>query len=159
MVASVSVGEVATTDFDAFYESQRPHALRLAVLLGQDRTSAEDVVQEAFAILYRHWSRLDTPKAYLRTVLVNITRTKHRRTERERDRLSKLGPCGSDSLHADEVSDALAALPYRQRAALVLYYYGDLRDREIAEALDCSIGTVKSLKSRALARLRKDIEQ
>jgi RNA polymerase sigma-70 factor (sigma-E family) len=159
MGALVSVGEVTVTDFDAFYEQERPHALRLAALLGQDRASAEDVVQEAFAIVFRHWDRLETPKAYLRTVLVNITRTKHRKAERERDRLIKLGPCDSTALHADEISDALATLPYRQRAVLVLYYYGDLKDREIADALQCSVGTIKSLKSRALARLRKDIEQ
>jgi RNA polymerase sigma-70 factor (sigma-E family) len=144
--------------YDEFYENARPWALRLAVLLTQEH-AAEDLVQDAFAAVYQRWHRLDEPGAYLRTVLVNAARTQHRRRAREDARIAALGPCGSAALHADEIADALAALPYRQRAVLVLRYYGDLSEREIADALGCRVGTVKSSASRALAHLREVIER
>ncbi|HET9728669.1 MAG TPA: SigE family RNA polymerase sigma factor [Acidimicrobiia bacterium] len=159
MGAVVSVGSAATADFDTFYEQTRPGALRLATLLTQDRTGAEDIVQEAFSTMYRRWDSIEEPAAYLRTVIVNGVRTQHRRREREKARLLKLGACGADAMHADEIADALAVLPYRQRATIVLFFYADLPEREIAETLGCPVGTVKSLKSRALARLREAIDQ
>jgi DNA-directed RNA polymerase specialized sigma24 family protein len=159
MGAGVGTMPAVVTSYEEFYAAARPGALRLAALLTQERDAVEDLVQDAFSKVYRHWSRLDSPTAYLRAVLVNNVRTAHRQAVRERDRLARLGPCGSTALHADEIADALAALPYRQRATLVLCFYEDLAEREIAQILDCRIGTVKSLKSRALARLREAIDQ
>jgi RNA polymerase sigma-70 factor (sigma-E family) len=149
----------AVTSYEEFYAAARPGALRLAALLTQERDAIEDLVQDAFSKVYRHWDRLEQPKAYLRTVLVNNVRTAHRQAMREQARLARLGPSGSTALHADEIADALAALPYRQRATLVLCFYEDLGEREIARILDCRVGTVKSLKSRGLARLREAITQ
>ncbi|MGQ0823599.1 MAG: SigE family RNA polymerase sigma factor [Actinomycetota bacterium] len=159
MAFQLTAERAQSGSFEDFHERARPRALRLAALLTQRRDGAEDLVQEAFASVYQRWNRLDQPGPYLRTVIVNAARTRHRRERRERERTVKLGPCGATSLHADEIADALAALPYRQRAVIVLRYYADLSEREIAEALDCRVGTVKSLASRALARLREDIEQ
>ena len=118
--------------------------MRLAALLTQDRGAAEDVAQEALTAVYRQWDRLDAPAAYLRTCVVNAVRTNHRKRTRDEARLAKLGACGSSVDHADEISDALTALPYRQRAVLVLRYYDDLPEKQIAEILGCRLGTVKS---------------
>jgi RNA polymerase sigma-70 factor (sigma-E family) len=159
MALQVDVGRHHGADFDDFYNDNRTSALRLATLLTQDRSSAEDVVQDAFSKILTRWERIEDPKAYLRTLVVNGVRSRHRRASRERDRLAHLGPCGSTAMHADEISDALASLSERERAVIVLFFYADLREREVAETLFCPVGTVKSLKSRALARLRKAIEQ
>jgi RNA polymerase sigma-70 factor (sigma-E family) len=159
VAASADVGVDMGSDYGTFYARERHAALQLATLLLQDRTAAEDVVHDAFARVLARWDRIETPVAYLRTVVVNEVRSRHRRKMRESAGFVKLGPCGSSALHADEITDALAQLPDRQRAVLVLCYYADLREREIAEALGCRVGTVKSLKSRALARLRGEIQR
>jgi RNA polymerase sigma factor (sigma-70 family) len=102
------------------------------------------------------WASVHDPLPYVRRSVVNACASHHRSTARRR-RLS--GPETRDSqLGADELEDALAKLPARQRAAVVLRFYGDLPDAEIARALRCRPGTVRSLIHRALADLRKVIE-
>jgi RNA polymerase sigma-70 factor (sigma-E family) len=143
------------------------HALglvRLAILLVGDRASAEDIVQDAFLGLYRRWDRLpdtSTPLAYLRVSVINGCRTALRRRTRSRLTPSAAlteAPAAESAearvLLTEEqraVAVALRRLPERQREALVLRYYLDLSEAEIATAMGISRGTVKSATSRALA--------
>ena len=152
-------GEVAPpSDFAAFYRDAWPGAVRLAGLLTQDTRVAEDVAQEAFTRIYPQWSRVQNPSAYLRVAIVNACRSWASRRHTERMKLPLVATPMSTELAFDVLADAVAGLPYRQRAVLVLRYHAGLREADIAEALGCRPGTVKSLTSRALAALRKGIE-
>jgi RNA polymerase sigma-70 factor (sigma-E family) len=143
----------------------REHALgliRLAVVMLGDRPAAEDVVQEAFCGLYRRWHSLsDTGKAlvYVRSSVINGSRSVLRRRQRQAS-----GPAGSAGLPGEsaeaaalvseehrEVLAAVRRLPDRQREVLVLRFYLDLDEGEIAAALRISRGTVKSTTSRGIA--------
>ncbi|MDN5748385.1 MAG: SigE family RNA polymerase sigma factor [Pseudonocardia sp.] len=142
------------------YRDHRMRLVRLAVLLVDDPSTAEDVVQEAFAGLHRHWTGLRDEAAavgYLRTAVVNGSRSvlRRRRTAREYVPPHQVNARSAESLamlsaEHQAVVDALATLPPRQREVLVLRYYGGLSEAEIAEATGISRGTVKSTASRAL---------
>ncbi len=132
--------------------------LRVAFLLTNSNELAEEVVHDAFAKVYERWARLDRPGGYLRTCVINRCRDLQRRRRFERGRPTAPDEPDTTELGADEVVDALAKLPMRQRAALVLRYYEDLSEADIAEALGVRPGTVKSLVSRGLDQLRKEIE-
>lgn len=150
-------------DFADVFAAHRTEALRLAYLLCGDRDRAEDLVADAFVKLYRRWCRggIDNPRAYLRRTVVNETNSRFRRLALERREASRQrgddrGERGTDEQVADAeaVAAALAALPPRQRSAVVLRYYADLPEREVADLLGVSVGTVKSSVSRALERMR-----
>jgi RNA polymerase sigma factor (sigma-70 family) len=143
---------------------------RLAVLLGAD--DADDVVSEAFYQLYRRWRRLQDAGAaagYLRSVVVNRTRMRIRHLQvvrRHADRDVHGPPTAASSeamavLRDDQraVVVALADLPSRQREALVLRYWMELREREIAEAMGISAGAVKTHVSRGMAALSRAMEE
>ncbi|MBE9374732.1 SigE family RNA polymerase sigma factor [Saccharopolyspora sp. HNM0983] len=147
------------------YRQQRMRMVRLAILLVDEPATAEDVVQEAFTGLYRNWSGLRDSRAaigYLRTAVVNGSRSVLRRRKTARDYQP---PHQTDARSAESLAmlsaehravvDALSGLPRRQREVLVLRYYGDLSEVEIAEATGVSRGTVKSTASRALDALQK----
>lgn len=109
-------------------------------------------------MIYTRFDAVLEPKSYLRTTTVNVCRNWHRRHRRELDRFRRHGPLPEgDTDRVEELIDAIATLPYRQRAVLVMRYWLDLSEAEIARALDCRPGTVKSLHSRAVAAIRKDI--
>jgi RNA polymerase sigma-70 factor (sigma-E family) len=149
----------AREEFEAFYRQAWPGAVRLAGLLTQQPRSAEDIAQEAFTRVYPKWAGVENPTAYLRMTIVNVCRSWGIRQGAERTKLAIVGVPESVALDFDILTDAVASLPYRERAVLVLRYYADLSEAEIAQALDCRPGTVKSLASRALATLKKGIEQ
>jgi RNA polymerase sigma factor (sigma-70 family) len=149
---------VDVSSFDAFYRSAWTGAVRLAALLTQRRAVAEDLAQEAFARMYPKWEDAASPRAYLRATIVNVCRNWHRANTHERNKLPLLADAAAVDLAFDELGDAVAALPFRQRAVLVLRYHQGLSELEIAGALGCRPGTVKSLASRALAQLKKEIE-
>jgi RNA polymerase sigma-70 factor (sigma-E family) len=154
---------VPDQDFDEFVRGRSIALLRTAVLLtGGDRGHAEDMLQVVLAKMYARWSRIDDPEAYARRSLahaaVNRWRGRHRRPEvplAEPD----TGAAPGDAAAIVDLRDALARellrLPPRQRAVLVLRYFDDLTEAEIAAALGCSVGSVKSQASRGLARLRE----
>jgi RNA polymerase sigma factor (sigma-70 family) len=155
-----SVRPAVRPSFEDVYRRNRESLLRLARLLGGSDTHAEDVVHDAFLGLSRHWDNVANPEGYLRTSVVNLTRTVHRRTGRERDKLeraerARLHPVVTHQPELDETWDLLRRLPARQRAALVLRFYEDLPEAEIARLLGCRPGTVKSLLHRGLARVRE----
>ncbi|NYI82216.1 RNA polymerase sigma-70 factor (sigma-E family) [Saccharopolyspora hordei] len=147
------------------YRQQRMRMVRLAILLVDDPATAEDVVQEAFTGLYRNWSGLRDARAaigYLRTAVVNGSRSvlRRRKTAREYQPPHQADARSAESLamlsaEHQAVVAALSKLPPRQREVLVLRYYGNLSEAEIAEATGVSRGTVKSTASRALDALQK----
>jgi RNA polymerase sigma-70 factor (sigma-E family) len=130
--------------------------VRLAVLLLGTEATAEEVVQDCFIRVGRRWDKVDHPVAYLRAAVVNACRSQRRRAGLERAHAHAAPE--EVELEADEVWDALARLPYRQRAALILRFYEDLADREIAETLGCRPATVRSLVHRGLNQLREVLE-
>ena len=138
------------------YAVQYLPMVRLAYLLTGSTAVAEDVVQDSFVQLQRKWSGVRDPAAYLRRSVVNGCGTHHRRVGRERARFPGLV---TDTVLPETpvVLDALAALPHRQRAALVLRYYEDRTEAEIAAVLGCQPATVRSLVHRGLEALRKVI--
>lgn len=138
------------------YSGNYERLVRLAYLLTGSRATAEDLVQDSFLRLHDRWDQVREPSAYLRTVVVNACRAHHRRTRRERAAFSGLV---RDRLLPETpvLLDALARLPYRQRAALVLRFYEDRPDAEIGDLLGCRPATVRSLVHRGLQALRKVI--
>jgi RNA polymerase sigma-70 factor (sigma-E family) len=152
--------------FEAFVADRSAALLRTAVLLTHDRGHAEDLVQAALIKTYRHWRRVRAngdPYAYVRRVLVTTAAGWRRRrvvqeivdlpaTDRPDDRAA------SDLGDRDELTRALATLPPRMRAALVLRYWEDLSEADTAATLGCSVNTVKTQTSRGLARLRLLVE-
>jgi RNA polymerase sigma-70 factor (sigma-E family) len=142
--------------FEDFYRAQHEPMLRLAYLLTQSRAVAEDLVQDSFIRIQPRWGQLDAPVAYLRRTVTNACYSWHRRRRLEE---ALPGPVpGSGEPEHDEMWDALAKLAPRRRAALVLRYYLDLSEADIAVTLGCRKGTVKSLTHRALAELRSVLE-
>jgi len=143
--------------FADLYRDAYGDMVRLAYLLTGSREVARDVVQDAFVRMHGAFDRARDPHAYLRRVVVNECHSYHRRRLRQRHHLRSLRLEVVD-LNADEVSDVLATLPYRQRAAIVLRYWHGANEAEIATLLRCRPGTVGSLLHRAIAELRKVIE-
>ena len=133
--------------------------IRLATAMTGSHEIAQDLVQDAFVRLHGAWSRVHEPRSYLRRAVVNACHSHHRRRRVERRHASLAGPETNASLGANELADALDALPHRQRAALVLRFYSDLSDVDIAATLRCRPGTVASLIHRGLEQLRRVIER
>ena len=153
----------------ALYEAHALGLIRLAVVMLGDRPAAEDVVQEAFCGLYRRWHALSEEAnalAYVRSSVINGCRTALRRRVRQLT-LAGFAEAGeADSAESAvllgeehrQVLLAIRRLPSRQREALVLRYYLDLDEAEIASCMQVSRGTVKSTTSRALAALGRILE-
>jgi RNA polymerase sigma-70 factor (sigma-E family) len=154
------VVEDATSDrarLAALFVADYDKLVRLARLLG-DPADAEDVVQTAFVKVYRR-GRLRDPElagAYLRQTVVNLVRSSWRRKQTARRHAEA---AGADEVVEPDVArrlvmrDAVAALPRRQREAVVLRYYADLTEAATADAMRVSVGSVKAYTSRGLARL------
>ncbi|MGD6741364.1 RNA polymerase sigma factor [Streptomyces sp. BH106] len=151
------------------YHAHRLRMVRLAVLLVDDLATAEDVVQDAFTALYRrhgeHITQVDNALGYLRTAVVNTARSvlRRRRTARAwTPPPAGEAPSAEDSVVLDEahreVLAALSRLTPRRREVLVLRYWADLSEAEIATTLGISKGAVKSNASRALDALEKILE-
>jgi RNA polymerase sigma factor (sigma-70 family) len=161
--AEVTSARVEDSDgavsFDAFCSRELDWARRLAFVLTGSRDAADDIAQESFARICRHYDRLDNPRAYLRVVIVNLGRRRKRTLERDRP-LGEAPDIAARAVspEAVEVLDLIDRLPSRQRAVLVLRYFEGLSELEIASVLSCRPGTVKSLAARALSRLRKELD-
>jgi RNA polymerase sigma-70 factor (ECF subfamily) len=146
-------------EFRAFFEAEYRPLRRLGFLLTGDWGEAEELAQEAMVRTWRAWGRIrdrERPGAYARTVLVNRRRSLLRRSFRQA-RHDRALPGPSPDLGEDGIVlwEAVRALPARQRAALVLRFYEDLPEAEVASILDAPVGTVKSLVHRGLGRLRE----
>ena len=149
-------------DFSAYMAARQPALYRTAYLLAGDHASAEDLLQNAFAKLYLSWDRIRDRKAldgYVRRVMVNENNSLWRRAWKRREHATDTPPeTGAHDTYDDGTGGALwsyvQTLPPKQRAVIVLRYYEQLSEAEIAEVLGISVGTVKSQASRALAGLR-----
>jgi RNA polymerase sigma-70 factor (sigma-E family) len=156
--------QLRTEGFDRFVTARWPVLCHLARLLtGGDRHRAEDLLQEALVKLWFAWPRVgdQAPEAYVRRVLARAAARSARRRwwgERPTERLPELADAIDLAATVDErtrLEAALARLPVRQRAAVVLRYYLDLSEGQVAQALGCSVGTARSHAYRGVARLRK----
>jgi RNA polymerase sigma-70 factor (sigma-E family) len=152
----VRVDASADDALEGAYRRLYPSLVRTAYLLVDTREQAEEVVQEAFAKAFPKWHRLDTPDAYMRTCVVNGCRRIHRR-RRLMQRTQQFRPDDVSGLEHDHVADAVRALPRPQREVIVLRYYLQATDQEIAVALKMPVGTVKSTLHRARARLKEEL--
>jgi RNA polymerase sigma-70 factor (sigma-E family) len=154
-------------DFDRFVANGSDSLLRTAYLIVWDLQEAEDLVQETLVKVAKRWPRvcgMEHPIGYARRILVNLALDGSARRSRRREELTgqaledrAVGDRTSGIDDHDELARALAALPPRQRTVLVLRYFLDLPEAEVAEALQCSLGTVKSTASRGLARLEANL--
>lgn len=151
--------------FDQFMAERWPHVVRSAFLLTGDRNDAEDLAQAAFERACAAWGRVrraDNPDAYLQRVLVNCHRARFRKRRVAEhpvaavpEGLRLVADPADTHGERDALMAALSDLAPRQRAVIVLRFYEDLTEAQVADVLRCSIGTVKSQTAKALARLRK----
>lgn len=154
----------AEDEISEFVRARYARLLRIAYLLCGDHGRAEDLVQTTLTKVALAWSRLDDDvDHYTHRVLTNtFISARRRRSWFERPSVVAADQPGSDQFAAVDDRDllrrALARLPARQRAAVVLRHYEDLSEEQTAAALGCAVGTVKSLTSRGLRSLRADLD-
>jgi RNA polymerase sigma-70 factor (sigma-E family) len=165
---SGEAGIDATLGVTALYQAHAVGLIRLAVVMLGDRAAAEDVVQDAFFGLYRHWAGLADPGnalTYVRSAVLNRCRNALRQRGRPGRLESPAAAVNSPEaavLVGEEhqhVLAAIRALPDRQREALVLRFYLDMSEEETARAMGISRGTVKSATSRAVAALGRMLKE
>ncbi len=169
MAAGDSRAGLAAADRDATLSAlHRDHyrsLVRLACVLLDELGAGEEVVQEAFVRVHRSWAQVDQPLTYLRATVMNLARSRMRRRLVARRRVEPVvRPAMSAEEHVvllsdqQEVLDAVRALPRRQRECLVLRYYLELSEAEIASTLGISNGSVKSHSHRGLKALAARLE-
>lgn len=151
--------ERSATAFEEVYRAHRREVVQLAWLLTHDDAAAEDLAHDAFASLFEAFERVTMPRAYLRRSVVNgvYQRSRSRQREQRRNGLVVAGASGMVDGPSGGMVDAIAKLPVDQRTAVVLRYWGGLRDGEIAEAMNIRPGTARSHLSRATTRLRREL--
>lgn len=145
--------------FVDFYRLHYPGAVRLAWLLTHDHSMTDDVVQDAFLRIRPRFDTVLDGQAYLRACVVNGCRDRARSSQRSNARLRLVSATMRSSVsdRPAELLDAVATLPYNQRAAVVLRFWADLPEIEIARTLGVRPSTVRSLVGRALTTLRRDL--
>ncbi|WP_432026599.1 SigE family RNA polymerase sigma factor [Streptomyces sp. 1222.5] len=154
-------------EFQSFVVGRWPRLMRTAFLLTGQQHAAEDLVQSTLEQVYVHWRKVgsaDDPEAYVRRVMINAHARRHRRRLKEflapkddSGLVREVADAGDRIAQADDRSallKALAQLPARQREAVVLRYWEDLTETQTAEAMGCSVGTVKSNAAKGIAKLR-----
>ncbi|MGW7523960.1 SigE family RNA polymerase sigma factor [Streptomyces sp. NPDC054783] len=154
-------------EFQSFMVGRWPRLMRTAFLLTGEQHAAEDLVQSTLERVYVSWRRVgaaDDPEAYVRRVMINLHARKHRRRLKEflapkddSGLVHEIADAGDRIAQADDrgaLLKALAQLPVRQREAVVLRYWEDLTETQAAEAMGCSVGTVKSNAAKGIAKLR-----
>src|SRR4051794_14229839 len=148
---------VAAAGFSAFYLARYEPMVRLAVLLVDHRSHAEDVAQDAFSKLFERWATVRDPPAYVRGAVVNRSLDVQRR--RRLARLRPIPPAPPAPPPDEPLDDVLRTLSPRQRTVVVLRFYEDLTIEAIADAMSTRPGTVKSLLHRALTHLHEVIDE
>lgn len=153
------IGWAAPDSFDEFVASRYSALLRFAHVLTGDPHAAADLVQDAVVRAGMSWGRVhkrEDPEGYVRRTIVNLNLNRWRSLRRER-LVAAIPDAGRVDVprHDDAMWAALALLPKAQRTVLVLRFYEDLSQAEIAELLGCTVGTVKSNGARALEKLRR----
>jgi RNA polymerase sigma-70 factor (sigma-E family) len=163
--AELSAAERDAT-LSALHREHYRSLVRLACILLDEQGAGEEVVQEAFVRVHGSWSRVEHPLTYLRTTVLNLSRSRMRRRLVARRRIE---PMAAPGMSAEEhvvllsdhqaVLDEVRALPRRQRECIVLRYYLDLSEAEIAATLGISTGSVKSHSHRGMAALAARLEE
>jgi RNA polymerase sigma factor (sigma-70 family) len=145
----------AAVEFEELFSDRYRSAVRFAFLLTGSAQVAEEIAQEAFPQVFRRWAEIRNPDAYLSRALVNGARSWGRKEHRR----ACEQPSGSVEFDPDTIAvrDALWELPDRQREALVLRFFLGRTDREIADAMGCPVGTVKSLIHRGLGKMKETL--
>lgn len=155
-------------EFARFFSAHGESLRRLGVFLTGDADRGADLAQEALVRTYRHWSRIkgQEPAPYAKRTLVNLVRSAHRRSLVARRHAEKQPPppAGEPSRAGDvdawlTVSEALRTLPPHRRAAIVLRFYEDMSEADIARTLERPVGTIKSDIHRGLKKLRPLLEE
>jgi RNA polymerase sigma-70 factor (sigma-E family) len=152
-------------EFRRFFESHADGLGRLGTFLTSNPEQGAELAQETLVRVYKQWGRIkdQDPGPYARRVLVNLVRSAHRRRIVERKHLSTVQEVARcETRHVDDwlrVSEALKSLPPMRRAAIVLRFYEDMPEAEIARVLDRPLGTIKSDIHRALAKLRPLLDE
>ncbi|MFJ7047321.1 SigE family RNA polymerase sigma factor [Streptomyces sp. JV178] len=154
-------------EFQSFLVGRWPRLMRTAFLLTGEQHAAEDLVQTTLEQVYAAWRRVasrDDPDTYVRRVMINAHARRHRRRLKEflaprtdSDLVPEVPDSGDRIAQADDrgaLLTALSQLPPRQREAVVLRYWEDLSESQAAEAMGCSVGSVKSNAAKGLAKLR-----
>jgi RNA polymerase sigma-70 factor (sigma-E family) len=161
-------GDSAATAVGALYQASAVSLIRLAYVMLGDRPTAEDVVQEAFCGLYRRWDRLaeaDSAQYYVRASVLNGCRSVlRRRAARRRGVAYELPAVSAEAVvlsgeEREEVMRAVGRLPHRQREALVLRFYLDLPDEQIARVMGIRQSTVRSTAHRGLEALGRALKE
>lgn len=154
----------ASAEFHAFFEQHHAELSRLAAMLIGEPDAAADLAADALVAVWHRWDRVrgaDHPLAYARGVVANMARTRIRAAVRERRRVSLFWSNRPEVVEAADVASvldvrsALARLPFRKRACVVLRHALDLSEKDTALALGISVGTVKSQTSKGMAELQK----
>ncbi len=145
--------------YDEFYRRSWTRTVQLAALLVQDASVAEELAQDAFIQVMSRWDTLREPAAYLHQCVVNASRVYHRHAGVVRQKLRVMAIPETTEHDFDELAEAVSALPFRQRAVVLLRYHCDLTEQQIAEVLKCRPGTVKSLAARALSALHQELSR
>ncbi len=164
MMVGELVKPAATAEFADLYRREHQSMVRLARLIVGSMALAEELVHDAFIVVFQRHHRLDNPGAYLRQVVVNNCRSSLRRSTTGRRKVSELadGTPGDAFVslppELDETWQSLHVLNIKQRTALVLRFYLDLPVKEIAEIMGVREGTVKSTIHRGLTSLRQELE-
>jgi len=143
--------------FDAFVRARLPDLVRFGRSLTGSTEAGQDLVQDALERTLLAWNRLDSrsdPEGYVRRIMVNRNISIWRKFGREHPTDQVFDRGTEDSHFDDDLWQALRSLPTKQRAVIALRYYEDMSEAEIARTLGCSVGTVKSQASKALAKLR-----
>lgn len=154
-------------EFQSFMTGRWPRLMRTAFLLTGEQHAAEDLVQSTLEQVFVAWRKVgsaDDPEAYVRRVMINAHARRHRRRLKEflapkddSGLVREIADTGDRIAQADDRSallKALVQLPPRQREAVVLRYWEDLTETQAAEAMGCSVGTVKSNAAKGIAKLR-----
>jgi len=154
---AVEQAREAACDDEAFLRAVWPGLVRLGRLLTGSPQRGEDLAQEAILGMLRN-APVAEARAYLRRSIINLSINDGRREVRERRHMRSVRAEVVPPPEVDELWPLVVALPARQRVVLVLRYYEDLSEAEIARVMGCRPGTVKSLAARALAALRQELD-
>ncbi|MEU2630919.1 SigE family RNA polymerase sigma factor [Kitasatospora sp. NPDC007106] len=158
------IADDASAEFHDFFERHHAELARLAHLLTGEADAADDLAADAMVALWHRWDRVrgaDHPVAYARGVVANLARGRVRTAVRERRRVLLFWSHRSERTDGPDVASvldvraALARLPFRKRACVVLRHAMDLSEKETALALGISVGTVKSQTSKGMAELQR----
>ncbi|MEV5281616.1 SigE family RNA polymerase sigma factor [Streptomyces sp. NPDC051994] len=156
----------ASAEFHDFFERHYAELARLAHLLTGETDAADDLAADALVALWQRWDRFRTahhPLAYARGVVANLARERIRSAVRERRRVALFWSRGPGEVEPPDVAAvldvraALARLPFRKRACVVLRHAFDLSEKDTAMALGISVGTVKSQTSKGMAELERTL--